>query len=170
MRVRLGVLAIATALTLTACGNGGSTTDTVDEVAATETTAAAAAADFNAPIDLGAGVSLTISAPAAFTPGDFASNFIPGQTAQLLEVAVSNTGDKALDLSTILFTPTSDGAYCSDVLDGDNGINGAPTEPVAAGASTSFKYAVACDAKAGAPFELTVTFGETNVGLEGTIA
>lgn len=170
MRVRLGLLAIATALTLTACGGSDTTADTTDDVTATETTAAATAADFNEPLDLGAGVSLTVSAPAAFTPGDFASNFIPGQTAQLFEIAVSNTGDAALDLSAILFTPTSGGTYCSDVLDGDNGINGAPTEPVAAGASASFKYAVACDAKAGAPLELTVTFGETNVSLKGTIA
>lgn len=170
MRARLGLLALATALTLTACGNSEAANDTEADVTATETTAAATAADFNAPIDLGAGVSLTISAPAAFTPGDFASNFIPGQTAQLLEIEVSNTGTTALDLSTILFTPTSAGTFCSDVLDGDNGINGAPTEAVEAGASTSFKYAVACDAKVGDPLELTVTFGETNVGLAGTLA
>src|SRR5574343_532362 len=47
MRVRLGLLAIATALTLTACGGSGTTADTTDDVTATETTAAATAADFN---------------------------------------------------------------------------------------------------------------------------
>lgn len=169
MRARLGLAAVA--LMLTACGSSGSATDTpTDGAAATETTAAAASADFDSPIDLGSGVSITISAPASFTPGDFASNFIPGQTAELLTIDVKNTGTAALDLSTILFTPTSAGTFCSDVLDGDNGINGAPTEPVAAGGEASFKYAVACDAKAGDPLELAVTFGETNVSLSATLA
>lgn len=168
MRARLGLVAIA--LALTACGgNTATTTDTTDNVDVTETTAATAA-DFAAPIDLGQGVSITISQPAAFTPGAFASNYIPGQTADLVTIDVENAGSTALDLSTILFTPTSAGNFCADLLDGDNGINGAPTEPVAAGASVSFKYAVACDAKVGDPLELAVAYGDTSVSLAGKLA
>ena len=169
MRARLGLLALATALTLTACGSSdsGSTSDTVDAV---ESTAAATAADFGSPLDLGSGVSVTISAPATFTPGDFASNYLPGQTADLFTIDVKNDGTAALDLSTVVFAATADGISCVDVLDGDNDINGAPTDPVAAGGSVSFKYAIACDAKAGAALQLGVTFGDTNAALDGKLA
>lgn len=167
MRTRLGLIAVA--LVLTACGSG-TAADTSADPTDTETSAAATSADFGAPLDLGSGVTVTISAPATFTPGDFASNFLPGQVADLFIIDVKNSGTAPLDLSSISFAPTSGTAFCSDVLDGDNGINGAPTEPVAAGASTSFKYAIACDAKVGDPLALGITFGETNLTLASTLA
>lgn len=168
MRARLGLIAIA--LSLTACG-GGTTADTASDGAdATETAAAATAAEFASPLDLGSGVSITISRPSSFKPGDFASNYFPDQTADLFTVDVMNAGKTALDLSTVLFTATADGVACIDVLDGDNGINGAPTEPVAAGGSVEFKYAIACDAKPGAALELGVAYGEVNAALAGKLA
>jgi hypothetical protein len=168
MRPHLGLVVVA--LVLTACGSTAPAAGPSDEAAATETSAAATAAQFGAPLDLGSGVAVTISAPASFTPGDFASNYFPGQVAQLFTVAVENKGTAALDLSTVTFAATSSGNFCTDVLDGDNGINGAPTDPVAAGGSVSFKYAVACDAKVGDPIELGIVFGDTNAALTGKLA
>ena len=171
MRARLGLIALVTAISLTACGGGDSTDAAVDtNVEGTETAAPSVTADFGAPLDLGNGVSVTISAPEAFTPGDFASNYIPGQVTDLFTIEVQNDGTAALDMSTVVFTATSGGNFCADVLDGDNGITGAPAEPVAAGASVSFKYAIGCDAKAGDPLELTVAIGETTAGLTGKLA
>ena len=166
MRTRLGLVAIA--LILTACGGGSSDTPS-DSASATETTAAATAADFGTAIDLGGGVSVTISAPGTFTPGAFASNYLPGQVADLFTIDVANKGTAPLDLSSISFAPTSGTAFCSDVLDGDNGINGAPTDPVAAGATASFKYAIACDAKVGDPLALGITYSDTNLTLAGKL-
>lgn len=168
MRARLGLVALA--LVLTACGSSTPTDAPSDGANPTETTEVVSKSNFAAPIALGAGVSVIISKPAAFTPGDFASNYLPGQTANLFTIDVKNAGKSALDLSAVLFTPTTGGASCIDVLDGDNGIVGAPTEPVAAGGSVSFKYAIACDAKAGAPLELGIIFGDVNSTLTGTLA
>lgn len=168
MRARLGLVALA--LVLTACGGSTATDAPADSADPTESSAVVSKSNFAAPIDLGAGVAITISAPAAFTPGDFASNYFPGQTANVFTIDVQNSGKAALDLSTVLFTPTSGGVSCIDVLDGDNGIVGAPTDPVAAGGSVSFKYAIACDAKAGAPLELGIIFDTVNTTLTGSLA
>ena len=58
---------------------------------------------------------------------------------------------------------------CVDILDGDNNINGAPTEPLAAGASATFTYGVGCIAKAGAPLDLTVSLNDAVVAVAGTL-
>ena len=167
MRARLGIVALA--LLLSACGSGSETASS-DVPDATESTTAAVAASFAAPVDLGNGVSITISEPASFTPGDFASNYLPGQTADLFTVDITNSGADALDLSTITLSAMSGANVCMDVLDGDNGINGAPTDPVAPGATSSFKYGIACDAKAGDDLAITVAVGETNIALKGALA
>lgn len=168
MRARLGLVAVA--LVLTACGGTTATDASSDSANPTESAAVVSKSEFGAPIDVGSGVSITLSQPAAFTPGDFASNFLPGQTANVFTIDVKNAGKAALDLSSVLFTPTTGGVSCIDVLDGDNGIVGAPTDPVAAGASVSFKYAIACDAKSGAPLELGIIFGDVNTTLAGSLA
>jgi len=168
MRARLGLLALA--LVLTACGSSTPADSTPESGDPSESTAVVTTEDFAAPIDLGDGVSVIISVPVAFTPGDFASNYLPGQTSNVFTIDVANSGKSALDLSTVLFTPTSGGNFCIDVLDGDNGIVGAPTEPVAAGGSVSFKYAIACDARPGDPLELGIVFGDVNSTLAGQLA
>lgn len=165
MRTRLGLVAIA--LILTACGSTSAAPS--DSASATDSTAAATAADFGKAIDLGGGISVTVSAPGKFTPGSFASNYLPGQVADLFTIDVTNKGTAPLDLSSISFAPTSGTAFCSDVLDGDNGINGAPTDPVAAGGTASFKYAIACDAKVGDPLALGITYSSTNLTLSGKL-
>jgi hypothetical protein len=165
MRTRLGLVAMA--LILTACG--GTPAAPSDSASATESTTAATAADFGKAIDLGGGVSVTVSVPGTFTPGSFASNYLPGQVSDLFTIDVTNKGTAPLDLSSISFAPTSGTAFCSDVLDGDNGINGAPTDPVAAGGTASFKYAIACDAKVGDPLALGITYSDTNLTLAGKL-
>lgn len=168
MRARLGLVAVA--LVLTACGGNTATDSPSDSANPTESAAVVSKSDFGSPIDIGSGVSITVSKPAAFTPGDFASNYLPGQTANVFTIDVNNSGKTALDLSTVLFTPTSAGMSCIDVLDGDNGVVGSPTDPVAAGGTAEFKYAIACDAKAGEPLELGVVFGDVNTTLAGSLA
>lgn len=169
--VRVGIL--ATALLLSACGGGEDTTateSTSDQSLVTETAAPTVEGAFGAPLDLGNGVTVTISEPKGFTPGQFASNFVPGQTANIVDITVKNGGTAELDLASILYAAESGTNYCVDVLDGDNGVNGAPMDVIAAGASSTFTYAVACDAKAGDPLKLSVTLNEDVVSVEGTLA
>lgn len=175
MRARLAIptLAIALSLGLSACGGGSTSASSGADATASASASATPTGvqgTFDKAQDLGGGVSVTVSAPASFKPGQYASNYIPGQVANIFTITIANTGKGPLDPTSVLFTSTSGGSACNDILDGDNGINGAPTAPVAAGASASFKIGVACDAKAGDPIDLTVSVGEKSVDITGKFA
>jgi len=167
----LSVAAIFVAsLSLTSCGNKTPKERPASEQTVVEDVKATATIGFDSPLDLGGGVSLTVATPASFTPTIFASNYIKGQVANVFSMNVTNGGTADLDLSTLSLVVESGTAFCSEVLDGDSGINGAPLEALAAGASTSFKYGVSCDAKKGAPLNLRITFGSNVIAVEGTLA
>ena len=161
---------VVASLSLTACGNKAPKERPASEVTTVEEAAPTATIGFDSPLDLGDGVSLTVSTPAAFTPTIFASNFVKGQVANVFSMNVTNGSSADLDLSTLSLIVESGSAFCSEVLDGDSGINGAPLEALAAGASTSFKYGVACDAKKGVPLNLKITYGTNVIAVEGTLA
>lgn len=165
----LSVIMLA-ALSLTACGNKAPKELPAAEQSAVEEVEATATISFDSPLDLGDGVSLTVATPAAFTPTIFASNYLKGQVANVFSMNVTNGGTTDLDLSTLSLVVESGSAFCSEVLDGDSGINGAPLESLAAGASTSFKYGVSCDAKKGVPLNLKITFGSNLIAVTGTLA
>ncbi|CAB4916685.1 unannotated protein [freshwater metagenome] len=114
-------------------------------------------------------MSVTITQPRSFKPGDYASNFVPGQVANRFEVSIENGGTTDLDVTQFIITSTSNGQSCVDVLDGDNGIDGSPTEPLAAGGKLSFNYAIACNSKVGDEYKISVTAGASLVGLTGTL-
>jgi len=157
-------------LSLTACGNKAPKALPASEVAAVEEVAPTATISFDSPLDLGDGVSLTVATPVAFTPTIFASNYLKGQVANVFSMDVTNGGSSDLDLSTLSLVVESGSAFCSEVLDGDSGINGAPLETLAPGASTSFKYGVTCDAKKGVPLNLKITFGSNLIAVAGNLA
>ena len=161
---------VVASLSLTACGNKAPKDRPASEAAAVEVVEPTKTIGFDSPLDLGNGVSLTVATPAAFTPTIFASNYIKGQVANVFSMNVTNGGTTDLDLSTLSLVVESGAAFCSEVLDGDSGINGSPLEALAAGASTSFKYGVSCDAKKGAPLNLKIDFGSNVIAVEGTLA
>ena len=167
----LSVSAIVLAsLTLTACGNKAPKELPASETTVVEEAEATATIGFDSPLDLGNGVSITVSTPTSFTPTIFASNYIKGQVANVFSVDVKNGGTADLDLSVLSLVVESGTAFCSEVLDGDSGITGAPLEAVAAGASKSFKYGIGCDAKKGAPLNLKITLGTNVIAVDGTLA
>jgi hypothetical protein len=173
MNKKLLVLLGASALILSACG-GGSTAGTdktngknqalVDNSA--DTTGAV-----GNDIDLGNGVTIKLSQPTHFTPGQFASNYVKGQTANLFEATVTNKGSKAIDWATVSFvsTTTAQGA-CPEVLDGDAGVTGQPDGTLAAGASATFKFGVACDTKPGADLNVQITVNGKSAAVNGKLA
>jgi len=165
------VLVIGT-LVLTGCGKkaDNASASASPSASATATAAPTASGGFGSAIALGSGVSLTISAPATFTPGTFASNYLPGQAANVFDVTLKNSGTAAIDPTTILLASSSGANTCTDVLDGDNGVTGAPTDPIAAGATANFKFAIGCDAKAGAPLHFDITVGTSTASIDGKIA
>lgn len=170
MKKSLTVVLVIGALVLTGCGKKANNASSTTTPTATPTATAAASGGFGSPVTLGGGISVTISAPTSFKPGNFASNYLPGQAANLFDVSLKNGGTTAIDPTTISLAANSGTNTCTDVLDGDNGVSGAPTDPIAAGATATFKFAVGCDAKAGAPLHIDVTVGSASAGIDGKIA
>ena len=161
---------VVASMSLTACGNKTPKALPASSQPAEAEVKVTASIGFDTPLDLGDGVSLTVAKPAAFSPTIFASNYVKGQVANVFSMNVTNGSKAALDLSTLSLVVESGTAFCAEVLDGDSGINGAPLDPLAAGASTSFKYGVGCAAKAGAPLNLKITYGKNLIAVKGTIA
>jgi hypothetical protein len=89
--------------------------------------------------------------------------------ANKFDVTVKNNSGNSLDLANMAISMKSADAVCVDILDGDNNINGAPTEPLAAGASTTFTYGVGCLSTVGAPLELGVSLNEDVIEVTGTL-
>ena len=170
--MRTAAVALLLVIGLTGCGkeeqtglntNPGDTSEFVDEAVVTATTG------FGAPLNLGTDAVVTFVENTSFTPGEFASNFQKGMVANKFEVTIENKGATELDLSGISITPASGQSTCTDILDGDNNINGAPTDPIAAGSSATFSYGVGCIAKVGDPLDLSVSIGEEVVSVSGTL-
>ena len=173
MNKKLLALLGVSALILTACGGGstegtdvanGNNQDLVDN-------GSDVSGAVGGDIDLGNGVTIKLSQPKHFTPGAFASNYIKGQTANLFEATVTNNSNKAIDWTTVSFVSTTTNAgACPDVLDGDNDVNGQPSGTLAAGATESFKFGVACDTKPGAELNVLITVGDKTAEVKGKLA
>ncbi len=170
MKKSLTAVLVIGALVLTGCGNKKADTASSTTESPTATTAPTASGGFGSAVALGGGITLTISAPTSFKPGTFASNYLPGQAANVFDVTLKNGGTTPIDPTTILLAASSGTNTCTDVLDGDNGVSGAPTDPIAAGATSTFKFAIGCDAKAGAPLHFDITVGTTTAAIDGKIA
>lgn len=170
MKKSLTVVLVIGALALTGCGKKSDTAAPAPTASLTATATPTASGGFGSAIALGSGVSLTISTPKTFTPGTFASNYLPGQAANVFDVTLKNAGTAAIDPTTISLAASSGANTCTDVLDGDNGVSGAPTDPIAPGATSNFKFAIGCDAKAGAPLHFDITVGTSTASIDGKIA
>ena len=170
MKKTLTVVVVIGSLVLTGCGKKADNAASTTTPTATPSASAAPSGAFGSPVTLGGGISVTISAPTSFKPGNFASNYLPGQAANVFDVSLKNGGTTAIDPTTISLAANSGTNTCTDVLDGDNGVAGAPTDPIAAGTTATFKFAVGCDAKVGDPLHVDITIGSSSAGIDGKIA
>ena len=149
--------------------NGGSDLP-ADKTTLVQEEAPTATIGFDTPLDLGGGVFVTVSAPSRFTPTTFMTNVDQKpKTANEFNVIIKNGGKTDLDFTTVSLQAASGANVCFDVL-GDLDINGAPTEPLKAGAEVSYKYGVGCQASGGDPLTLTVRIGESKVQVDGKLA
>ena len=167
--ILVGVVAVVALSILRSVTNGGS------DLLADKTTLVADAAPvatiaFDTPLDLGGGVFVTVSAPSRFSPTQFMTNIDQKpKSSNSFDVTIKNGGKTPLDFTTVSLQAASGANVCFDVL-GDLDINGAPTEPLKAGAEVSYKYGVGCQAAAGDPLTLTVRIGESKVQVDGKLA
>jgi hypothetical protein len=163
MKKVLGALASFSAVLLLAACGGSSAPSKTDNQALVQNTAAAAQGSgaFGAALATTDGAAFTLSTPASFTPGHFASGQLPGQTYVAFNISVTPKVD--LNLSAMTVTATTPSGACADILDGDNAIQGAPPTAIPAGTTTSFKWALSCPGKSGDA--LTVLLSNNNVSL-----
>lgn len=169
MKKTLIAITVIAGLALTGCGKKADTAAAPTESAA-PSASATVSNGFDVPITVGTGITLTISKPTSFKPGQFASNYLAGQAANVLSATLKNASGAEIDPATISLVASSGTNTCTDVLDGDNGISGAPTDPIADGSEINFKFAVGCDAKAGQPLHIDITIGSKTAALDGTVA
>ena len=175
MSIQLRALAGAAilALSLTACGGGGSDEAAPEDSALVETKTqeAEVKTGFDAPKTTADGLTFTLSAPAAFTPGDFATGLLDGQLNESFTIKVENTGTADADLSTVIVSATTAAGMCTDIFDGDNNIMGAPVEPVAAGATTEFVWALSCPGASGDELSVVLSNqGTAVIEVTGTLS
>ena len=136
----------------------------VEEVAPTITTG------FGADLKLSDSVSIKFENLMGFTPSKFASNYEKGMVANKFSVTIKNNGTTDLNLTDVSFAIKSNDYICVDVLDGDNGIDGSPTDVIKPGASSLFTYGTGCKTKKGDPLKITATIGNSIVGVETKLA
>ena len=141
-----------------------------DRTVLVEDQAPVATIGFDKPLDLGGGLTVTVSAPARFTPSQFMTNIDQKpKTSNFFTVSVVNGGKTPLDFTTVSLSADSGSNVCFDVL-GDQDINGAPTDALKVGATANFKYGVGCQAAPGDPLSLTVRIAGAKVAVEGKLA
>jgi len=157
-------LTIALALTLSACGGGDEVAQVDDQSLVTEVEEAPqASGGFDAPVVTPDKVTYTLSSPANFTPGKFASGMLPGQINERFNLSVTNGSAAELDLATLIVKGSTTTGECVDIFDGDNQMEGAPTTPLAAGASAKFSWGLSCPGKSGE--DISVILSNANITL-----
>ena len=171
MRFRLPIAIAIMALTLTACGGGDSKGSTETDAQVTKQAEVVSSGAFGSAVEVSTGVTVTLDGMADFTPGKFATGYVPGDKAVTFDVTVNNGSAAEIYASSLALTATSGDNGCVEVFDGDNGLEGAPSDPIAAGASSSFKWAITCGAaKSGDPLKVELSFdGATAIEVSGTL-
>lgn len=164
--------AFVLALSLTACGGGGESSgkDNQSLVTTVEEKPQATGA-FDSPVVTPDKVSYTLSSPSHFVPGKFASGMLDGNLNQRFDLTISNNSGKELDLATLIVKGSTASGDCVDIFDGDNSMEGAPTTPLAAGASSNFSWGLSCSGKSGEELSVTLTNGiQSLIQVTGKLA
>jgi len=165
-------LALALALTLSACGGSDQAANVDDQTLVTTVEETPqASGGFDAPVVTPDKVSYTLSSPAHFTPGKFASGMLPDQINERFNLSVTNGSAADLDLAILIVKGSTTTGACVDIFDGDNQMEGAPTTPLAAGATATFSWGLSCPGKSGEDISVILSNGIDNlISVTGKLA
>lgn len=165
-------VAVVLAISLTACGGSDEAAQVDDQTLVTEVEEAPqATGGFDAPVVTPDKVSYTLSSPTSFVPGKFAAGMLPDQTNERFNVTVENGSAAELDLSTLIVKGSTTTGECVDIFDGDNQMEGAPSTPLATGASITFSWGLSCPGKSGEEISVSLSDGVTTfIEVSGKLA
>lgn len=107
------------------------------------------------------GLAMSVSAPAAFTPNDYAFGVKKGARNFSTTLKLTNGGTSNFSAFGAAPTTTAGEVPCEGIFDSGSGMNGAPTSMVLPQKSLTWKVAFSCEAKAGADLTLQVSPGFT---------
>lgn len=171
MRIRTPFLIATAALVLAACGGGGGGADEASSAEVTQQAEVVSSGAFGSPVEVTGGVAVTLDGMADFTPGEFATGYVAGDKAVTFDVTVNNASAAEIYASSLSMTATSNDISCIEIFDGDNGLEGAPADAIAAGGSATFKWAIGCGAaKTGDPLKVALSFdGATAIEVSGSL-
>lgn len=172
---KMFVVATALLIVLTSCGNKevkpSLSADESQALVESVESAPQATGGFDVPVNTPDKVSYTLSSPSNFTPGKFASGYLPGQLNQKFTVSISNNSPAELDLATLIVIGSTAAGACVDIFDGDHVMEGAPTTPLSIGSSISFGWGLSCPGKAGDELSLILSNAGVNyVEVKGKLA
>ena len=164
--------ALALAISLSACGGDSASSGADDQSLVTNVEAKPqATGGFDAPVVTPDKVSYTLSSPSHFTPGKFASGMLDGNLNERFDLTILNNSSKPLDLATLIVKGSTASGDCVDIFDGDNKMEGAPTMPLAAGATSQFSWGLSCTGKSGEELSVTLSNGtEALIQVTGKLA
>lgn len=164
--------ALALVASLSACGGGSESSGAGDQsLVTTVEEKPQATGGFDAPVVTPDKVSYTLSSPAHFAPGKFASGMLDGNLNERFDLSITNNSGEPLDLATLIVKGSTASGECVDIFDGDNKMEGAPTTALAAGSTAEFSWGLSCTGKSGEELSVTLTNGtESLIQVTGKLA
>ena len=168
MRIRGMALAAVAALSLAGCGSSGSATTTttaapVAAASASTTSVSSGPAKFGDTLSKD-GYSVTVGAPAAFTPSATAagSNGMGAGPSSVFQVTVKNGSAKVLNPFGVFLKATSGDAQVGKVFDSGQGIED-PTADILPGKSLTWR--VVFEAPPSKPLDVQASVNFVNLGV-----
>lgn len=129
---------------------------------------------FGTEVDLGEGLLLKVTDPAAFAAKDPSALGVEGRP-MIMDITFTNKGSREADIASFAIIQSafdSDASQsCSDVFEEASGVVGLPMETlIQPGKSINFKWAIVCPTTAGDGLHLTFSAtGNEEVTLDTTV-
>lgn len=134
-----GAVVLTLSLTLAGCASFASYDPPTHATAPADQQAPRLTAQFGGALTYLDGISVSVSAPAVFVPGEFASTPDPGTEPVVFTIVLTNGSKEPYDPSLVYETVTSGGVESSSMW--DDSLGASPATTVLPGRSVTYKVA-----------------------------